>query len=169
MQDTLEAAKHEATLKIKLPGKRFFIKLFMFHSLNPHICLWAFWPVFVKRDRMQYYQVDCWMVLIEEQRVLLSHSCVWTLSEKCWYEEKRGKMKNSKHWYCPFTPYTAILMVFMYSFRFEIFATISISFKLKDVWMLGDKLDFVHLAISTKIMKMNYGCHFETCINSVHL
>lgn len=36
--------------------------------------------------------------------------------------------------------------------------------------MLEDKLDIVYLDISTKVIKkMDYGCHFETCINSVYL
>lgn len=97
------------SVKIKLPGKGFFIIVFIFHTVNPHICVWAFWPVFVKRrDMMQHYLVDCWTVLIEERRVLLvfvSGHCQRNVDMK-----RTGEMGNSRRCYYPFTLYTAMIV-----------------------------------------------------------
>lgn len=96
--------------KIKLPGKGFFIIVFMFHTANPHICAWAFWPVFVKRrDMMQHYLGDSWTVLIEEQRV---HHVFASghYQRNVDMKNRTGEMGNSRCCQWPFPLFTVIIM-----------------------------------------------------------
>lgn len=94
--------------KIKLPGKGFFIIVFMFRTANPHICAWAFWPVFVKRrDMMQHYLLDSWTVLIEEQRV---HHVFESghYQRNVDMKNRTGEMGNSRRQW-PFPLFTVIM------------------------------------------------------------